>query len=210
MSSRREEERNEKIIRGLMKLPPNRRCINCDSLVRRRYFVHLLSLVCTEYSVSFISKRCVLDFIQAELRNSRNFVLLMYSCSNSTLRVPFFSYQCVISALLDICKCFRFNGEGENIENYWFGYYVFLLSLVVLIALVPPLLSNCWCLVLVGTPVCLYKLLDFCLYDLQRNTVSDYEFPISDLQVMMIWLLIYYLRYLGASCIICCVFKFYA
>lgn len=32
MSSRKEEERNEKIIRGLMKLPPNRRCINCNSL----------------------------------------------------------------------------------------------------------------------------------------------------------------------------------
>nr|CAD1829517.1 unnamed protein product [Ananas comosus var. bracteatus] len=31
MSSKREEERNEKIIRGLMKLPPNRRCINCNS-----------------------------------------------------------------------------------------------------------------------------------------------------------------------------------
>ncbi|KHN05268.1 Putative ADP-ribosylation factor GTPase-activating protein AGD14 [Glycine soja] len=32
MGSRKEEERNEKIIRGLMKLPPNRRCINCNSL----------------------------------------------------------------------------------------------------------------------------------------------------------------------------------
>ncbi|XP_010553783.1 PREDICTED: probable ADP-ribosylation factor GTPase-activating protein AGD14 [Tarenaya hassleriana] len=32
MGSRREEERNEKIIRGLMKLPPNRRCINCNSM----------------------------------------------------------------------------------------------------------------------------------------------------------------------------------
>ncbi|KAK7380960.1 hypothetical protein VNO78_33479 [Psophocarpus tetragonolobus] len=32
MGSRKEEEKNEKIIRGLMKLPPNRRCINCNSL----------------------------------------------------------------------------------------------------------------------------------------------------------------------------------
>ncbi|KAI9120275.1 hypothetical protein K1719_007308 [Acacia pycnantha] len=32
MASRKEEERNEKIIRGLMKLPPNRRCINCNSM----------------------------------------------------------------------------------------------------------------------------------------------------------------------------------
>ncbi|KAJ0014440.1 hypothetical protein Pint_20792 [Pistacia integerrima] len=34
MGSRKEEERNEKIIRGLMKLPPNRRCINCNSLLK--------------------------------------------------------------------------------------------------------------------------------------------------------------------------------
>lgn len=40
MGSRKEEERNEKIIRGLMKLPPNRRCINCNSLVH----THSLSL----------------------------------------------------------------------------------------------------------------------------------------------------------------------
>lgn len=32
MGSRKEEEKIEKIIRGLMKLPPNRRCINCNSL----------------------------------------------------------------------------------------------------------------------------------------------------------------------------------
>ncbi|KAK1404572.1 putative ADP-ribosylation factor GTPase-activating protein AGD14 [Heracleum sosnowskyi] len=31
-STTKSEERNEKIIRGLMKLPPNRRCINCNSL----------------------------------------------------------------------------------------------------------------------------------------------------------------------------------
>ncbi|XP_078181916.1 uncharacterized protein LOC144575590 isoform X1 [Carex rostrata] len=30
MSSKKEDDRNEKIIRGLMKLPPNRRCINCN------------------------------------------------------------------------------------------------------------------------------------------------------------------------------------
>ncbi|XP_057540906.1 probable ADP-ribosylation factor GTPase-activating protein AGD14 isoform X1 [Amaranthus tricolor] len=32
MATKREEERNEKIIRGLMKLPPNRCCINCNNL----------------------------------------------------------------------------------------------------------------------------------------------------------------------------------
>ncbi|CAK8533044.1 unnamed protein product [Lathyrus sativus] len=32
MGSRKQEEKIEKIIRGLMKLPPNRRCINCNSL----------------------------------------------------------------------------------------------------------------------------------------------------------------------------------
>ncbi|KAL2935540.1 putative ADP-ribosylation factor GTPase-activating protein AGD14 [Bienertia sinuspersici] len=35
MATNREVERNEKIIRGLMKLPPNRRCINCNSLTQR-------------------------------------------------------------------------------------------------------------------------------------------------------------------------------
>lgn len=30
----KEDEKNEKIIRGLLKLPANRRCINCNSLVR--------------------------------------------------------------------------------------------------------------------------------------------------------------------------------
>jgi hypothetical protein len=38
MGSRREEERNEKIIRGLMKLPPNRKCINCNSVVTLSHF----------------------------------------------------------------------------------------------------------------------------------------------------------------------------
>lgn len=38
MGSRKEEERNEKIIRGLMKLPPNRRCINCNGLVNGSFF----------------------------------------------------------------------------------------------------------------------------------------------------------------------------
>ncbi|CAM0873047.1 unnamed protein product [Alopecurus aequalis] len=31
-ASRKEEERNERIVRGLLKLPPNRRCINCNGL----------------------------------------------------------------------------------------------------------------------------------------------------------------------------------
>jgi hypothetical protein len=38
MGSRKEEEKIEKIIRGLMKLPPNRRCINCNSLVNSTLF----------------------------------------------------------------------------------------------------------------------------------------------------------------------------
>lgn len=29
----KEDEKNERIIRGLLKLPENRRCINCNSLV---------------------------------------------------------------------------------------------------------------------------------------------------------------------------------
>ncbi|KAE9465775.1 hypothetical protein C3L33_02322, partial [Rhododendron williamsianum] len=47
MTSKREEERNEKVIRGLMKLPPNRRCINCNSMVyiTGREFTHRVKSV---------------------------------------------------------------------------------------------------------------------------------------------------------------------
>ncbi|CAI0433205.1 unnamed protein product [Linum tenue] len=46
MGSRREEERNEKIIRGLLKLPPNRRCINCNSLGPQYVCTNFLTFVC--------------------------------------------------------------------------------------------------------------------------------------------------------------------
>lgn len=46
MSSKKEEERNEKIIRGLMKLPPNRRCINCDSLGPQYVCTNFWTFVC--------------------------------------------------------------------------------------------------------------------------------------------------------------------
>lgn len=44
MSSKKEEERNEKIIRGLLKLPPNRRCINCNSMVIPSFHFALMHL----------------------------------------------------------------------------------------------------------------------------------------------------------------------
>ncbi|KAM0857239.1 hypothetical protein ACQ4PT_048588 [Festuca glaucescens] len=54
-ASRKEEERNERIVRGLLKLPPNRRCINCNGIVRaptlirscdpRREFTHRVKSV---------------------------------------------------------------------------------------------------------------------------------------------------------------------
>lgn len=44
MGSKREEERKEKIIRGLMKLPPNRRCINCNSLVCTIPFFFIITM----------------------------------------------------------------------------------------------------------------------------------------------------------------------
>ncbi|KAK8593987.1 hypothetical protein V6N13_042474 [Hibiscus sabdariffa] len=46
MGSRREEERNEKIIRGLMKLPPNRRCINCNSVGPQYVCTNFWTFVC--------------------------------------------------------------------------------------------------------------------------------------------------------------------
>lgn len=38
MTSRKEDEKNERIIRNLLKLPENRRCINCNSLVCCLFF----------------------------------------------------------------------------------------------------------------------------------------------------------------------------
>ncbi|XP_042450646.1 probable ADP-ribosylation factor GTPase-activating protein AGD14 isoform X2 [Zingiber officinale] len=50
MSSKKEEERNEKIIRGLMKLPPNRKCINCNSLGPQYVCTNFWTFVCTPCS----------------------------------------------------------------------------------------------------------------------------------------------------------------
>ncbi|XP_044499458.1 probable ADP-ribosylation factor GTPase-activating protein AGD14 isoform X2 [Mangifera indica] len=50
MGSGKEEERNEKIIRGLMKLPPNRRCINCNSLGPQYVCTNFWTFVCTTCS----------------------------------------------------------------------------------------------------------------------------------------------------------------
>ncbi|XP_051150175.1 probable ADP-ribosylation factor GTPase-activating protein AGD14 isoform X2 [Andrographis paniculata] len=50
MSSKREEERNEKIIRGLLKLPPNRRCINCNSLGPQYVCTNFWTFICTTCS----------------------------------------------------------------------------------------------------------------------------------------------------------------
>ncbi|KAJ9179848.1 hypothetical protein P3X46_008164 [Hevea brasiliensis] len=46
MGSKKEEERNEKIIRGLMKLPPNRRCINCNSLGPQYVCINFWTFIC--------------------------------------------------------------------------------------------------------------------------------------------------------------------
>ncbi|KAG5556155.1 hypothetical protein RHGRI_006696 [Rhododendron griersonianum] len=46
MTSKREEERNEKVIRGLMKLPPNRRCINCNSMGPQYVCTNFWTFVC--------------------------------------------------------------------------------------------------------------------------------------------------------------------
>lgn len=54
MSSKKEEERNEKVIRGLMKLPPNRRCINCNSLV---IFIFSLPLCLHSFPVWLLRNR---------------------------------------------------------------------------------------------------------------------------------------------------------
>ncbi|OIW12262.1 hypothetical protein TanjilG_06051 [Lupinus angustifolius] len=50
MGSRKEEEKNEKIIRGLMKLPPNRRCINCNSMGQHYVCTTFWTFVCVTCS----------------------------------------------------------------------------------------------------------------------------------------------------------------
>ncbi|GAV86119.1 ArfGap domain-containing protein [Cephalotus follicularis] len=48
MSNRlKEEEKNERIIRGLLKLPDNRRCINCNSLGPQYVCTNFWTFVCT-------------------------------------------------------------------------------------------------------------------------------------------------------------------
>ena len=56
MASRvKEDEKNERIIRGLLKLPENRRCINCNSLVRIFPFSFFMDfyVALVSYSSSF-------------------------------------------------------------------------------------------------------------------------------------------------------------
>lgn len=51
MASRiKEDERNEKIIRGLMKLPPNKRCINCNNLGPQYVCTNFWTFICTNCS----------------------------------------------------------------------------------------------------------------------------------------------------------------
>ncbi|XP_031379441.1 probable ADP-ribosylation factor GTPase-activating protein AGD14 isoform X2 [Punica granatum] len=50
MANRKEDEKNERIIRGLLKLPENRRCINCNSLGPQYVCTSFWTFVCTTCS----------------------------------------------------------------------------------------------------------------------------------------------------------------
>ncbi|CAL9135021.1 unnamed protein product [Musa textilis] len=50
MSSKKEDERNEKVIRGLLKLPPNRKCINCSSLGPQYVCINFWTFICVTCS----------------------------------------------------------------------------------------------------------------------------------------------------------------
>ncbi|KAK4798437.1 hypothetical protein SAY86_030763 [Trapa natans] len=50
MANKKEDEKNERIIRGLLKLPENRRCINCNSLGPQYVCTSFLTFVCTTCS----------------------------------------------------------------------------------------------------------------------------------------------------------------
>ncbi|XP_015691294.1 probable ADP-ribosylation factor GTPase-activating protein AGD14 isoform X2 [Oryza brachyantha] len=49
-ASRKEEERNERVVRGLLKLPPNRRCINCNALGPQYVCTSFWTFVCISCS----------------------------------------------------------------------------------------------------------------------------------------------------------------
>uniref|UniRef100_A0A0E0JGZ9 Arf-GAP domain-containing protein n=1 Tax=Oryza punctata TaxID=4537 RepID=A0A0E0JGZ9_ORYPU len=49
-ASRKEEERNERVVRGLLKLPPNRRCINCNGLGPQYVCTSFWTFVCISCS----------------------------------------------------------------------------------------------------------------------------------------------------------------
>ncbi|KAF3954393.1 hypothetical protein CMV_020251 [Castanea mollissima] len=50
MANRKEDEKNERIIRGLLKLTENRRCINCNSMGPQYVCTNFWTFVCTTYS----------------------------------------------------------------------------------------------------------------------------------------------------------------
>lgn len=61
MSQRKkEEERRERIIRGLLKLPENKRCINCNQLVREFLFI---SWMVFSFLNKYLSKMILSCFI---------------------------------------------------------------------------------------------------------------------------------------------------
>ncbi|MQM08210.1 hypothetical protein Taro_041067 [Colocasia esculenta] len=68
MSSRKEEERNEKIIRGLLKLPPNRRCINCNSLGPQYVCTNFWTFICTACSGIQKEKSCSSWHVYSDVR----------------------------------------------------------------------------------------------------------------------------------------------
>ncbi|WVZ56758.1 hypothetical protein U9M48_007246 [Paspalum notatum var. saurae] len=49
-ASRKGEERNERIVRGLLKLPPNRRCVNCNGLGPQYVCTSFWTFVCVSCS----------------------------------------------------------------------------------------------------------------------------------------------------------------
>ncbi|KAM0875268.1 hypothetical protein ACQ4PT_036951 [Festuca glaucescens] len=49
-ASRKEQERNERIVRGLLKLPPNRRCINCNGIGPQYVCTSFWTFICISCS----------------------------------------------------------------------------------------------------------------------------------------------------------------
>ena len=134
MSTRKEEERNEKIIRGLMKLPPNRKCINCNSLVFFSFqLLFTVSLVSGEdHSKGF----WFIGFLHEQLlRYCLVYILLVYGWFFDFIDSLSFAGSAI--CLYEFLDVYLYNMQWNSVSEsfififiFIYYYYYFILFLV--------------------------------------------------------------------------------